>query len=172
MEAAVKRPLKERINFRLIIFLAVIAIPFVWVFYVIINQTVTGGVEDYGSYKKVDLKSLGNFPFSAESGTKENIPPRWRALDGQRVLLQGEMYAGNSAAQVNDFQLVYSIVNCCFNGPPKVQERVFAKLPGEQTAPIYPGLVRVTGTLHIDIQRVEGQAVSVYTLDVEKIEPV
>jgi len=70
------------------------------------------------------------------------------------------------------FQLVYSIQKCCFGGPPRVQERVFVKAPPNNPAPFYWQPVRVTGTLHVNAHREEGQVVSVFDMDVDRVEPV
>jgi len=162
---------RRRINFRLIIFLGIVSFPFLWFGYVFLNQTLTGGIEQHADYAKVDLKALGNFPLDGANGTMTDIPSRWRGLDGKRVVLEGFMYAPNAASdQVNDFQFVYSITKCCFNGPPLVQERVFAKVPGSGSVPYYGDLARVVGTLHVNIEKEAGIIRSVYTLDVEKVE--
>lgn len=160
-------------NFRLVALLALLALPFLYFGYVIIDQAITGGVKDRGSYLEVDLKSLGQFPFDPVQDDTGNIPEIWRNLHGKRVMLTGEMYAGGSAApKVEAFELVYSIQKCCFGGPPRVQERVFARAPAGKTLPFYWQPVRVVGRLHVEAKKVEGQVVSVFDMEVEKIEPV
>jgi len=159
------------INARLIIFLAIVSFPFFWFGYVIVNQTLTGGIQHHGDYSEVDLKSLGNFPLDGSNGTLNDIPSRWRDLDGKRVLLEGFMYAPNAAGDtVRNFQFVYNITKCCFNGPPLVQERVFVMAPGGEV-PYYSDLVRVVGTLHVNVVKEAGIIKSVYTLDLEKVSP-
>ena len=85
------------------------------------------------------------------------------------------MFLGNDAgARVGEFQLVYSISKCCFGGPPKVQERVFARIPAGQKMKYYPIPVRVIGTLHVKIERAagdDGPVTALYTMDVEDIQP-
>lgn len=159
---------RGRINARLIIFLAIVSFPFFWFAYVFVNQTLTGGIQHHGDFAEVDLKSLGNFPLDGNNGTLNDIPSRWRELDGKRVMLEGFMYAPNAAGyQVNDFQFVYNISKCCFNGPPLVQERVFVNAP--KGAPYYSDLAKVVGTLHVTVVKEAGIIKSVYTLDMEKI---
>lgn len=172
--ALTKPPITSRVNFRLITMLTVAAVPFLYFFFVIVRHAVTGGVIDRGTYSEVDLKSLGYFQFNEVHDTIENVPPRWRKLDGQRVLLEGFMWAPNEASgKVREFQLVYSIEDCCFGGPPKVQERVFAKVPeGQEKVRRYGGPVRVMGTLHVDAKKVAGQTISIFEMDVESVEPV
>ena len=147
--------------------------PFLYAGYVFVNQAVTGGVTDRGEYVEVDLKSLGYFPFDAVKDTIDTVPARFRKLDGRRVVLEGEMYAPGAASNhIKDFQLVYSIQDCCFSGPPKVQERVFAAGKNGKKLPYYGGVVRVVGTLRVEVKKDLGTATSVYTMDVESIEPV
>jgi hypothetical protein len=164
---------RPRISLRLVVLLAVVAAPFVYFGYVILDQTLNGGVTNRGSYFDVDLKSLGYFPFDAAKDDIGNVPERWRQLDGKRVALNGEMYAPESAGDdINSFQLVYSIQKCCFNGPPRVQERVFATVPDKAKVRYYGQVVRVVGTLHVKAQRNEvGEIEKLYTLDVESVDP-
>jgi hypothetical protein len=166
-------PRRPPINVRLLVLLAVLGLPFIYFGYVIVEQAVTGGVRDRGDYFEVDLKSMGSFPFDAAQDDSNNIPEKWRKLDGKKVALVGEMYAGGSAApKVERFQLVYSIQKCCFGGPPRVQERVFVKAPPGKSVPFSFTPVRVVGTLHVNAKRVEGQVQSVFEMDVESVEPV
>ena len=165
------RPRGRGINYRLILFLAIVSLPFFWVLYAFVNEAVHGGVEDHGSYVKVDLKAMGNFPFDPITGTYKDLPKRFLALDGRLVELEGQMYCGDSSAdKVQEFQLVYDIAKCCFQGPPRVQERVFAKTQPGKFVNRYGGEVRVTGVLHVNIQKPDGgAATTVYTLDVKKV---
>ena len=58
---------------------------------------------------------------------------------------------------MTQFQLVYSIVECCLGGPPKVQERVFAFVPPDKKIPNYTGRqVTVLGTLRVELQKDKG----------------
>ena len=168
-----KKPARSRFNLRLIVLLALVAAPFLYFGYIIIDQSLNGGVTKRGDYYDVDLKSLGYFPFDAAKDDISNVPSRWRELDGKRVALQGEMYAPEAAGDnLSNFQLVYSIQKCCFNGPPRVQERVFASVPKGQVR-YYPQVVRVVGTLHVTAQRDEvGQVSKLYEMDVESVDPV
>jgi hypothetical protein len=157
-------------NPRLLVLILVIAAPLGWMAYTFVKLSVTGGIEQVGDYKQVDLKSMGNFTFDDRKGTVKDVPEQYRALDGQKVLLVGQMYADLSADDmVNSFQLVYSIQKCCFGGPPKVQERVFAQAPGGKKVPVYSALAKVYGILHVRTKIEGGKVVSLYDMDVEKV---
>ena len=165
------RPLSERLNLRLWIFLGVIAVPFLWAMWTIFGA---GTITQHGDYFSVDLKGMGNFPFDAKRDTESAIPKDVLALNGKKVHFEGEMYAPSEASQyVHDFQLVYSIVACCMGGPPKVQERVFAYVPEHKKIRNYSGQqVTCTGTLHIKVVRdPSGEAVSVFTMEVDDVQP-
>lgn len=172
MDSAAKIPLSERFNLRMIVFIGVIAFLIGYPIYVLIDAQLSGGIKSVsGGYKQVDLKALGNFVFDPQNGTVNDVPAKYRELDGQKVLLIGEMYADNATSEANRFQLVYSIAKCCFGGPPKVQERVFCVVPNDGSVPLMGGQTRVTGTLHIAAKK-EGDTVnSLYTLEVHKVEP-
>ena len=161
------------ITLRMGLLLALVAAPFLYFGYVIVDQAMHKGVVNRGNYFEVDLKSLGYFPFDAAKDSLEDVPQRWRDLDGKRVALVGEMWTGGtSAPKINAFELVYSIQKCCFGGPPKVQERVFAKVRNGGTVPYSWQTVRVVGTLHVTAARDEtGQIVRLYELDVDSVDP-
>src|ERR1700753_1014624 len=101
MESAVmsKGPsLGERINFRMIAVAAVMLFLVGYPVYEYVSASMNHGIEDVGNgLKKVDLKSLGNFPFDDSAGTLNDIPQRWRDLNGKKVILEGFMFNGNSA---------------------------------------------------------------------------
>jgi hypothetical protein len=164
----------SRVNLRMVIVAAVILLPVGWMVWTFATLTLSSGIEKAGQYTTVDLKSLGNFPFSEVDGTVADVPKQYAALDGKKLLLVGQMYVDTSTAPyVDRFQLVYSIQNCCFNGPPRVQERVFAHVPpGGRKVPVFGDLTRVYGTLHVRAQRENGRVVSLFDLDVEKVEEV
>jgi hypothetical protein len=171
-ETAFKPPITQRINFRLIIFAAVILMLIGAPTYIYLESVLTGGVKNRGDYLEVDLKAMSNFPFDQENGTINDVPKQWRELDGKKVLLEGEMWAPTSAAPtISQFELVYSIAKCCFNGPPQKQHFVQSKVLNDGKVPYYSGLVRVVGTLHVNVRKTpDDKVASVYELDVESVE--
>jgi hypothetical protein len=170
----IKVPLSQRINLRMILFFAVIALLIGYPVYIYVDSAVSGGIKSYGNYSEVDLKSMGNFPFDGTNGTINDVPAKWRELDGKRILLQGEVWDPNEAGQyMTNFQLVYSIQKCCFGGPPKVQERVFVHIPqGMQVDNLSGSFAKITGTLHIKAEKDAGNVASLYTLVADKVEPM
>jgi hypothetical protein len=172
-EAAIKVPLRERFNWRVLGFVGIVVFLLGYPAYLYISDAVTGGMKQVGDYTEVNLKALGNFYFP-ENGTIENVPHRWRELDGKKVLLEGEVFAPNEAGDnMTRFELVYSISKCCFGGPPKVQERVYVVVPPEMKIPnLSYAFARVTGTLRVAPKTDAGQVVELYTLSLENIEPM
>ena len=172
----VKRPLGERINFRMLTVVAVFSLLVGWPVYKMVKGELNHGVEKVGDLYQVDLKSLGNFPFNDMTGTLDNVPPHYRDLDGKRVALEGFMVPQNEAGdKVNAFQFVYNVQRCCFNGPPQVQERVFGSVPHGGTVDLYPQNeeIRVFGVLHVKPDKnPAGKVETLYTMDVERAEPL
>jgi hypothetical protein len=169
-----KPRLTERINFRILIFSGVVLFLLGTPIYIYLKESLTGGIEQVGDYTKVNLKAMGNFVFDQNDGTLDDVPQKYRELDGRKVLLEGEIWAPNEAgATMSQFELVYSISKCCFGGPPKVQERVYAKVPVNMEVPnLTWHYARVLGTLHVDVKKEAGQITSVYTMTVEDIRPL
>lgn len=166
--------LLEWINFRMIAIAAVVLFLVGYPVYQYVAASWNQGIEKHGDVYAVDLKSLGNFPFDDSNGTKTDIPQRWRDLDGKRVALEGFMFAPDSAADdISRFQFVYNITKCCFNGPPKVQERIFAQIAGNQQVPFYSQEVRCVGQLRVVTHKNEaGKIDVVYAMLVDRVEPI
>ena len=167
-------PISQRINVRMIVFaavvLAILAFPVYWY----LSVAMTGGIRDAGNgYKEVDLKAMSDFPFDQKYGTIEDVPPIYRALDGQKVILTGEMAPMQSAApEIDSFQLVYSVAKCCYSGEPQAQHFIYSTVQNGKKVPYYGGLVKVYGTLHVNVKKTEGKVESVYQFDVEDVEPL
>jgi hypothetical protein len=178
--APTKLPLSQRINFRIIIFAGIVLFLLGWPVYTFLSETLTHGIHNKGSYKEVDLKAMGNFEFDRDTGTINDVPKDYRNLEGQKVLLSGEIFAPREAGpNVEQFELVYSIQKCCFNGPPRVQERVFSTVSktNKNVRVRGEGYHKVMGTLHVTVKRDKlpngelGGVTEVYHLDVDSIEP-
>ena len=170
--ATAKVPLSERLNLRMVAFIGIIALLIGYPVYVLISEQVTGGIHHSGGYIETNLKAMGNFTFDGNNGTIEDVPAQWRALDGKKLSLVGEIYAENEAGnEIHHFQLVYSIAKCCFGGPPKVQERIFCEVPDGKSISYEGGFYNVKGTLHVSVKKEGGAVSSVYTLDVESATP-
>src|SRR5437870_4226482 len=119
---ATKVPLSERFNLRIIAFVCIIAVLVGYPVYVLISDQYTGGIHNAGGYIATNLKAMGNFEFDSNNGKVTDVPDKWRALDGKKLILEGEIFAPNEASNsIHRFELVYSIAKCCFGGPPKVQ---------------------------------------------------
>jgi len=174
MDAAAKIPLSERLNLRMIGFIAVIAVLVGYPVYVMIDQQLSGGIKQAaGGYQEVNLKAMSTFTFDQVNGTLEDVPKKWRELDGQKVILHGEMYQPFYAGydEVDRFDLVFSIATCCVTSTPQVQHFVKAQaLPGRSIR-YYDQPVEVHGILRVNVKREEGRVSSVYQLDVESVQP-
>ena len=164
----------SRVTPRMVFFILVVLLLVGYPVYVFLESALTGGIRDRGGYKEVDLKAMSLFHFDQESGTIEDVPQKWRELDGQKVKVVGEMWDPYSAGnQVVGFQLVYSIAKCCFSGPPQIQHFVQARVVPGKSVGYDTGPVEVTGTLRVNVTRNElGKITGVYHLEVESARPV
>ncbi|MCS7032369.1 MAG: hypothetical protein NZ561_00055 [Phycisphaerae bacterium] len=170
-----RTPISERINLRIVVFAGLVCLLIGYPLYVYLDNLVSGGIKDLGDgVKFVDLKTMSSFVFDQVNGRQEDVPEKWRALSGQKVVLEGEMWAPQAAGpKVDFFQLCYSIAKCCFSGPPQVQHFVDCRMADGSLAPYYSGLVRVVGTLHVNVRRdpEAGKVATVFQMDVESITP-
>lgn len=174
MDTALQLSLAQRINFRMVVFVLVLSALIGIPTYIYLGVALTGGIRDAGNgYKAVDLFSMVTFAFDQKYGTIDDIPPKYRALNGQKVILTGEMVPMQSAApEVQSFSLVYSVAKCCYNTEPQVQHFIHSNVEKGKKVPYYGGLVNVTGTLHVNVMKGEGKVESVFQFDVESVEPV
>jgi hypothetical protein len=173
-QPAIKVPLSERINLRVVVFVGVVVFLVGYPIYVLIDAQVSGGVKNAaGGFKLVDLKAMSTFEFDQANGAIDDIPRKWRDLDGQKVILHGEMWAPSGAGNtVDSFELCYSIAKCCFSGPPLVQHFVHVTpLRGAQLG-YYNGQVEVKGILHIKVERDAGKVSRIYAVEAQSVEPI
>ncbi|MDB5357104.1 MAG: hypothetical protein JWN24_3557 [Phycisphaerales bacterium] len=129
--------------------------------------------DSFSTYQYVDLTPMGSFQFSPTSGTLNDVPARYRALDGRRVRIVGFMYDSSSTGKSTRFQLTARPPQES-HGPPRVQDRVFANMPPGKTADFVDGLAEVTGTLHVKVKydSIGEEVASLYELDVDQIGPL
>jgi hypothetical protein len=166
-----KKPWWRRLTWRGVMLVATAVFLFGYPIYVYTDSLVTGGISRRGDLLAVDLRAMSSFEMDQDTGISDDIPVRYRQLDGKRVLLTGQMYEPYVAdGKIRSFILVYSITNCCFNGPPKVQHFIQASvLPGRQ-AEYSSDFVNVVGTLHVGVKSAAGHVQSVYRIDVETVD--
>src|SRR4051794_9557714 len=170
---------KEGLNWSMIARVGVLAFVVLgalgYILYNFIEMSVTGGIKKAGGgYVEVDLKAMSVFNFNQVNGTINDVPKKWRDLDGKKVICYGEMWSPTDAGRyVGSFDLVYSIAKCCFNGPPQIQHFVHCKPVANANLEYIQNLVRVKGTLHVNVLRDDAtnKVSQVYSMDVESVEP-
>lgn len=168
METAMNASVSRRPTPQMIVFAVVVVFlagSFAWLFFQPDVRVQSDG------YTRIDLKAMSSFPFDQANGSIEDIPKIWREQNGKQVVLYGEMWQPQVAAgKISNFELVYSIAKCCFSGPPQIQHFVQAKVVPGKTVDYYDGLVKVTGTLRVNVIKGDGRVRSVYQLEVESVE--
>ena len=161
-------------NPRVLIFVLVLGAIIGTPVYMYLDQVMTGGIKTLANgYTEVNLKTISLFPFDQQLGVTSDVPERFRALDGKKVVLVGEIWAPDAAGDaLNHFDLCYSITKCCFSGPPQVQHFVKSTSVAGPL-PYYSGLVRVKGTFKVDVTRdKDGKITGVYHVAVDSVDPV
>ncbi len=169
-----KPSLADRLNLRVVLFTAVVLVPVIALGYVYLSTVMSSGIKEVeGGYTWVDLQKMSSFTFDQRNGTLEQVPEQWRALDGRKVILEGEMWSSKSSGpELSEFDLVWSVANCCFTGAPQVQHFVRSTTADGKPVRYYARPVRVKGTLKVDVTSEAGQVTGVYHLDVESVEPL
>jgi len=135
-----------------------------------LDSLVTHDIRQYGGVYVADLRAMADFNLDQIDGQTSDIPLAFRKLDGKRVELAGQMWCPlDAAGQVRSFDLCYSITNCCFRGPPQTQHFVHVSVPPGAAVRPMQGIVCVTGTLHVEVERSGGAVISVYRMDAERV---
>lgn len=162
----------EGFNFRILLFALVVLVPVLALGWIYWQNASSGGIRDLpDGYKLVDFKSMVTFNFDQATGTAADIPEQYRALDGQKVQLRGQIFDPDTVgSKVQNFQLVYNRGECCFSGEPQVEHFVHAKAEGD-AVDYYNGFVDARGTLHVDVQSDANGVKQVWRMDVEEIKP-
>lgn len=172
-DVAAKIPLHQRINWRIVGFAAVVVSIFGYGVWLYLATELSGGMRQRGDYTEVDLKAMSTFAFDKRAGKIEDVPQQWRELNGKKIIVEGEMFVADAAGpMVDKFDLVYSISQCCFSGPPQVQHFVKGRPVKGPVPNMHWSRVRVSGTLRVNIERNEYEITSVYQLDVDNVERV
>lgn len=149
-------PLRERINFRILTFVGIFALIFGSILYIALDSMISGGLKNRGTYFEVDLKAMSTFPFDQENGRLEDVPNRWRELDGKTVQMTGEIAPGsfNASGVDNKFDLVYSVAKCCMTGSPQIQHFIKVTVPQDAKTDVRSdGVIVVRGKLKVDVTK-------------------
>jgi len=140
------------------------------------EMVIQGGVVPTGDAYKVDLKAMSNFEMSQNNGTVQDVPERFRSLDGKKVILEGEVAPGGLTAGNKADQLVicYSVAKCCITGQMKIQHFVVCRPPAGKSLNNFSvsDTIKVYGTLHVKVKQDGGVITSIFQLDVDRIDPV
>lgn len=152
----IRRPLAERFNLRVLTFVAVFGFLLGVPAYLYLDSVMSGGIKSRGDFYEIDLKAMSTFPFDQNNGRIEDVPKRWRELDGKKVVMEGEIAPGSQSATGVDqkFDLVYSVAKCCFTGSPQIQHFVKVTLPPTTEVDVKnDGTMQVRGVLKVDVTR-------------------
>lgn len=160
---------------RIAIVVGALALVVGWPVYSFISERVTGGVHDRGSYKEVDVATLASFKLNMRSGTIDDVPARFRALDGQRVRVRGFVHSivESDGVWTKAFLLASRYQSQWGPGSLDAQERVSVFVPdGRKISVEANKYYWVTGTMHVKVLRDERDGIyRVFAVDLDELEP-
>jgi hypothetical protein len=122
---------------------------------------------------EVNLKDMSLFDFDQNNGTLNDIPRRFRELDGKRVTFACEMWDPKTKADATlaSFWAVYSLNDWSFRGARHAQDFwQCTPADGVQIRLLKTAAI-VTGTLHVRILKANGFIQSIYQVDVGDARP-
>jgi len=108
--AAPKASFIRRINLRMALIAGIVLLLVGAPFSIWLRQVLSGGIINHGDYYEVNLKAMSDFYLDQVNGQVSDIPAKFRALEGKKVELIGEMWDPHGASddKLSYFQLVYS----------------------------------------------------------------
>lgn len=180
MEASVNMPVERQTNWSMILRVGIVSVLVLglvgYAMKVTYESVIQGGVINKGDYYEVELKAMSNFDMDPKLGSVDDVAPRFRSLNGKKVLLRGEIApTGFSAGpEVDEFQICYSVATCCLSGIPKAQHFVACTAPKGKMLKNFgsSASVNVYGKLHINVIKDGGVVKSIFQMDVERVDPV
>jgi hypothetical protein len=115
--------------------------------------------------RRIDFGTLSSFEY--EEG--KPLPKEVRDLDKKEIRISGFMRGENGATQ--DLE-VFMIVNeaCGCSGDPKLNEVLYCAMPEGQKVNAIAGSVLITGTILVGEEKEDGYVVSLYRVEVTKVE--
>ena len=115
--------------------------------------------------EKVGFDVLASFDYKEG----EDPPEEVTKLHKKKVQISGFMTTEDgSGGDVEFFVLVNDACGC--EGTPKLNEMVFCSMPEGDTTEIRPGVRTITGRLYVEEEKEDGVVISLYTLEVDKVE--
>lgn len=130
-------------------------------------------LRDDAAFHKIDLKEIADFDMDQDNGTIDDIPPRFRKLDGRDIVTYGQMWNATKRADggLSYFQLVYSRTKWSFQGAPRSQDFVDCDVPPSVVVKFDPCEFKISGKLHVVLRRDPGGYLkSIYHIDVTSVE--
>ena len=121
-----------------------------------------------GCYYEVVLSALTNFDLNQTNGTDSDIPSNLRALNGRDIVIDGEVAPRGIGNPGQSFILIGTVRD---GHQLKVQHFILVDLPAHSQFDSYDS-VRVWGTLHVGIERSNGQITSVFRMQADRVEAV
>ncbi len=111
------------------------------------------------------------FPVQARQGDfLKAVPGPVRALDRQRVLVQGFMIPTVTADRmVRQFLLVRSQASCCFGFPLQVSDMLEIRMTGKPAEPLMDRIVNVIGTFHVQERWAGASLGSLYQMEADSV---
>lgn len=98
------------------------------------------------------------------------LPDNIKKLDGKKIRISGFMQTEDRRQQGEAEYFIIISDACGCEGTPMMNEVVFCVMPEGEKATIKPGNVAVTGTFWVGEQKEDGIVVSLYGMEVEKVE--
>jgi hypothetical protein len=141
----------------------------------IVFTVLVWGHTNVAPYMPVDIQALGNINLDQRDAKLSDVPQRFRDLEGQRVKLEGGMWAPTArqlGVGVGSFQLISPSFMHDHHRAPLAQWFISAAVKPGATIYYSDQPVEVYGVFHVHLVRDDtGMLKSVYSIDVDNVAP-
>jgi hypothetical protein len=117
-------------------------------------------------YKELSFDLLRSWTYVEGKST---IPAEILAYEGQPVEMLGYMVPLTQSKEITQFVLMPYLFGCCFGGKPAPNHMVLVQMVGGTSAQFVRKTIYARGTFHCGESRQDGQLISLYRLDAEKV---
>jgi len=115
----------------------------------------------------LDMDFLG--AWELDETLAQPFPPHVLALEGRVVSIRGFMLPDVDFENIRKFHMVRSLWGCCFGSPPRMNEIVLVRVPGEAGLDYTYNTLEVTGPLSVVWEIEDGLVNDLYRLEAKRV---
>ena len=150
-----------------------------------VSSIPTASAKRTGAYQSVNFETLSSFDirepdwekledpaYIATLNLDEDIPPKIKALSGEKIEIEGFMLPlEGEDDNLQSFVLLANQLACCFGAIPLLNEWIYVKIPKRKRIRSHQDeLIMLYGTLRVGAEFEDGMLNGIYHLELDRLE--